>query len=66
MINKYKTKFIDTVRFMMSSQLSFDDNLAERLLKGKCINFKSFLKYVHVKDGLLLFKCVEKTLTDFL
>ena len=44
---------------MPNSLLNLVDNLAEGLQKGKCIDYKSFLQYVNVKNGLFLFKCID-------
>ena len=53
----YKINCFDSVRFMASSLSNLADNLAEGLRKDDCINCKSCLEYVNVKDGLLLFNC---------
>ena len=43
------------MKFMESSLSSYADNLAERLHNSKCRDFKSYLKYSKIKDGLFLF-----------
>ena len=49
----YKIKFVDSIRFMASSISNLAHNLAEGLHKCRCIDCKSCLEYVNVKDGLL-------------
>lgn len=55
----YKTKVIESVRFMTSSLSSPGDNLAEGLRDSKCKKCKSCLEYVKVKDKLLIFKYLK-------
>ena len=55
----YKIKIIDSVRFMVSSLSSLPDNIKKGLDKGKCENCKSYLEYMTVNDGFLVFKCVN-------
>ena len=43
---KYKQKFIDSFRFMLSSLSNLVDNLSEGLHNDKCTNCKSCLNYV--------------------
>ena len=44
----------------MSSSLSdFVDNLSEGLHCDKCIDCKSYLDYMSVKDHQLIFRCFE-------
>ena len=44
----------------MSSSLSnLVDNLPERLNCDKCIDYKSYLGYISVKDDQLIFRCFE-------
>ena len=43
------------MKFMESLLSSYADNLAERLHNSKCRDFKSYLKYSKIKDGLFLF-----------
>ena len=54
-----KIKFINSVNVMSSSPLSLDDNLAERSHKDKCKNCKSNHEYMTLRNGSLVFKCVE-------
>ena len=53
----YKIKFIDSLRFIVSSLSDLADNLAEGLHYGKWKDCKSCLEYANVKDSLLLFSC---------
>ena len=46
----YETKSIDSFRFMSSSLSNFVDNLSEGLYCDKCIDCKSCLDYISVKD----------------
>ena len=56
----YKIKFIDNFRFMSSSLSNLVDNLSEGLHCDKCIDCKSCLDYMPVKDDQLSFKCFER------
>ena len=53
----YKIKFIDSFRFMSSSLSNLVDNLSEGLYFDKCIDCKSCLDYMLVKDDQLVFRC---------
>ena len=53
----YKLKFIDSFRFMSSSLLNLVDNLSESVHSDKCIDCKSCLDYMSVKDDQLILKC---------
>ena len=56
----YKTKFINSFRFMSLSSLSnLVDNLSEGLHSGKCTDCKSCLDYMMFKDDQLIFRCFE-------
>ena len=57
--NTYKIKFIDSLRFMSISLASLADNLSEGLDCDKCMDFKSCLDYMSVKDDQLIFRCFE-------
>ena len=54
---KCKMKFIDSVKFIASSQSGMLNNLAKGYHKGKYKDCKSSLKYVNIEDGFLVFKC---------
>ena len=56
----YKIKFIDSFRFMSSSLSSLADNLFKGLHCDKCIDCKSCLDYMSVKDDELIFSCFER------
>ena len=51
----YKIKFIDSVRFIVSSLSNLVNNLTERIYKIKFKDCDSFLEYESVKDNLI--KC---------
>ena len=55
----YKIKFIDSFRFMSSSLSSLANNLSEGVNCDKCIDCKSCLEYMSVKDDQLIFRCFE-------
>ena len=55
----YKMNFIDSFRFMSNSLSNLVDDLSEGLHCDKCIDCKSFLDYMPVKDDQLIFKCFE-------
>ena len=46
----YKIKFIDSFRFMSSSLSNVNDNLSGGLHSNNCIDYKSCLDYMSVKD----------------
>ena len=54
----YKTRFIDSARFIESSLSNPADNLAERIYKIKCKDGNCFLEYESVKDNLIKYKCL--------
>ena len=56
---KYKIKFIDSFRFMSTSLSKLVKYLSERLHSDKCIDCKSDLDYMSVKDDQLIFRCFE-------
>ena len=53
----YKTKFIDSYRFMSSSLSKLIDNLSEGLHNNKYLNFQSCLDYMKTKNEKLILKC---------
>ena len=54
----YKTKFIDSYRFMSSSLSKLVDNLSEGIRNNKCLDCNSCLDYVRItKNEKLLLKC---------
>ena len=54
----YKTKFIDSYRFMSSSLSKLVDNLSEGIHNNKCADGKSCLDYLRItKNENLIFKC---------
>ena len=53
----YKTKFIDSFRFMATSLPKLVDNLTEGIHSDKCINCKSDISYMKVIDETLIFRC---------
>ena len=53
----YKTKFIDSYRFMSSSLSKLVDNLSEGIHNNKCVDCNSYLDYIKIKNEKLLLKC---------
>ena len=53
----YKVKFIDSFRLVSNSLSSLADTLSEGLHCDKCIDCKSCLGYMSVKDDQLIFRC---------
>ena len=53
----YKTKFIDSFRFMATSLSKLVDNLTEGIHSDKFIKCKSNLCYMKVMDETLIFRC---------
>ena len=53
----YKIKFIDSYTFMPSSLLNLVSNLPEGLHNDRCIDCKSCLDYMTIKDEQLIFRC---------
>ena len=56
---KYKTKFIDSFRFMSGLLSSLVDNLSDGFYNDKCVDCKSYLDYMLIKDDQLIFRCFE-------
>ena len=54
----YKTRFIDSARFIESSLSNPADNLAEGIYKIKCKDGNCFLEYESLKDNLIKYKCL--------
>ena len=52
----YKIKFIDSYRFMSTSQSNLVSNLSEGLHNDRCIDCKSCLDYMTIKDEQLIFR----------
>ena len=46
----YKIKFIDSCRFLSTSLSNLVNNLFEGLHNNRCIDCKSFLDYMTIKD----------------
>ena len=55
----YKINFIDSFRFISRSLPNPVDNLSEGLHCDKCIDCKSCLDDMPVKDDQLIFRCFE-------
>ena len=55
----YKIKFIDNFRLTSSSFSNLVDNVSEGLHCDNCIDSKSSLDYMSVKDDQLIFRCFE-------
>ena len=53
----YKIKFIDSYRFMSTSLSNLVSNLSEGLHNDRCIDCKSCLDYMTIKDEQLIFRC---------
>ena len=55
----YKTKFIDSARFMVSSLSNLVDNLTGEIHKIKCKDYNCFLEYESIKEDLIKYKCLS-------
>ena len=55
----YKLKFIDSFRFMSTSLSVLVNNLSEGLHNDKCIDYKSYLDYMSIKDDQLILRCFK-------
>ena len=53
----YKIKFIDSCRFMSTSLSNLVSNLSEGLHNDRCIDCKSCLDYMTIKNEQLIFRC---------
>ena len=53
----YKTKFIDSYRFVSSSLSKLVDKLSEGIHNNKCVDCNSCLDYIKIKYEKLLLKC---------
>ena len=53
----YKTKFVDSFRFMAISLSKLVDSLTEGIHNDKCINCKSDISYMKAIDETLIFRC---------
>ena len=53
----YKTKFIDSYRFMSLSLSNLVDNLTERLHNNRCVDCEFCLDYIKTKTEKLILKC---------
>ena len=55
----YKTKFIDSARFMANSLSNLVDNLTEGIHNIKCKGCGCFLEYKRVNGNLIIYKCLS-------
>ena len=55
----YKTKFIDSMRFMPTSLTKLVDNLSEEIHKTECKDCSCSLKYESIKNNLIKYKCLS-------
>ena len=55
----YKTKFIDSYRFMSTSLSNLVSNLSQGHHTDRCIDCKFFLNYMTTKDEQLIFRCFK-------
>ena len=55
----YKMWFIDSFRFMSTSLSNVVNNLSENIHNGKCIDSKSCLDYMTIKDEKLILGCFK-------
>ena len=55
----YRTKFIDSFRFMATSLSKLVDNLTEGIHNDKCIKCKSNLCFMRAIDETLIFECID-------
>ena len=55
----YKIKFIDSVRFKMSSLSNLANSLTEGIYKIKCEDCNCFLEYESFKNNLIKYECLS-------
>ena len=55
----YKTKSIDTIRFLATLLSNLVDNLTEGINKSRCKNYNYFLEYESAKNSLIQYKCLS-------
>ena len=55
----YKTKIIDSTRFMASLLSNLVDNVAEGVNKIECKDCDCFLEYESVNDNSMKYKCIS-------
>ena len=55
----YKTKIIDSAKFMASLLSDLVDNVAEGVDKIKCKDCDCFLEYESVNDNSMKYKCIS-------
>ena len=58
----YRTKFIDSIRYMVWSLSNISDNLVEEFYNDKCKYFKYCLEYIRVTFADANYNHVKKIL----
>ena len=56
---KHKLEFVDSFTFISTSLSTLVNNLFDELYNDKCIDCKSYLDYMLIKDDQLIFRCFE-------